>query len=225
MYSLICYAHTHTQQREPQQPRSLCRSQGPYCPNTMSSQSVFQCPLHFFGLQISYKLGFHWLFILFLRRSARRSSWAQGELGSAPTYLAAIFFPLPFSVLWEKIFEDFFSLLYINLLSTFYFISRNKEWFLMLIPDNYYLFFYWLCYYSCPNFPPLLPSIQQPPLPQAISTPLFISMSHRYKFFGCSISYIVLFTSPWLFCNYLFILLNPLTSSPIPLQPPPIWQP
>ena len=28
------------------------------------------------------------------------------------------------------------------------------------------------------------------------------------------------FTSPWLFCNYLFVLLNPLTSSPIPPHPP-----
>ena len=33
------------------------------------------------------------------------------------------------------------------------------------------------------------------------------------------------FTSPWLFCNYLFILLNPLTSSLIPLYLLPIWQP
>ena len=29
------------------------------------------------------------------------------------------------------------------------------------------------------------------------------------------------FTSPWLFCNYLFVLLNPLTSSPIPSHPLP----
>ena len=28
-------------------------------------------------------------------------------------------------------------------------------------------------------------------------------------------------TSPWLFCNYLFVLLNPLPSSSIPLHPPP----
>ena len=33
------------------------------------------------------------------------------------------------------------------------------------------------------------------------------------------------FTSPWLFCNHLFVLLNPLTSSPIPPHSPPIWQP
>ena len=28
------------------------------------------------------------------------------------------------------------------------------------------------------------------------------------------------FTPPWLFCNLLFVLLNPLTSSPIPPTPP-----
>ena len=44
-----------------------------------------------FGLQTSYKLGYRWSFTLFLRRSARCSSWVQGELGSAPTYLATIF--------------------------------------------------------------------------------------------------------------------------------------
>ena len=33
------------------------------------------------------------------------------------------------------------------------------------------------------------------------------------------------FTSPSLFCNCLFVLLNPLTSSPTPLHPSPIWQP
>ena len=36
---------------------------------------------------------------------------------------------------------------------------------------------------------------------------------------------ILCFTSPWLFCNYLFILPSPLTSSPIPPHPSPIWQP
>ena len=44
-----------------------------------------------FGLQTSYKLGFHWLFTLFVRILTRCSSWAQGELGSTPTFLTAIF--------------------------------------------------------------------------------------------------------------------------------------
>ena len=33
------------------------------------------------------------------------------------------------------------------------------------------------------------------------------------------------FTSPWLFCNYQFVLLNSLTFFSQPLNPPPIWQP
>ena len=38
---------------------------------------------------------------------------------------------------------------------------------------------------------------------------------------------VLCFMSPWLFWNYLFVLLNPLTSSPIPytLLPPGPWQP
>ena len=79
----------------PQQPRSLCRYQGPFLPNALSLPTVFQCPIQFFGLQTSYKLGFCWLFTLFFRRSATCSSWAQGELGSTPTYLTAIFPSLP----------------------------------------------------------------------------------------------------------------------------------
>ena len=37
--------------------------------------------------------------------------------------------------------------------------------------------------------------------------------------------FLLYFTSPWLFCNYLLVLLNPLTSLPIPSHPPPFWQP
>ena len=36
---------------------------------------------------------------------------------------------------------------------------------------------------------------------------------------------ILYFTSPWLFCNYLFVLLNLFTSSPILPLPLPIWHP
>ena len=35
----------------------------------------------------------------------------------------------------------------------------------------------------------------------------------------------IYFTSPWLFHNYLFVLLNPLTSSPTPQHSPPNGQP
>ena len=68
--------------------------------------------------------------------------------------------------------------------------------------------------------PPSTPhSLRQHP------TQLFMSMSHGYISSLATPFPILYFTSPWLFCNYLFVLLNPLTSSPIPLQPSPIWQP
>ena len=70
------------------------------------------------------------------------------------------------------------------------------------------------------HFPLLCPSTQHPPLPQAITPLLFMSTGHGYKFFGYSISY-TYFTSPWLFSPYVFVLLNPLNSSPILLQPLP----
>ena len=68
------------------------------------------------------------------------------------------------------------------------------------------------------------PSTQHTPLPQSTPTPLFMSMDHGFKFFGYSLSYTVLYI-PWLFCNYLFILLNPLTSLSFPPHPSPIWHP
>ena len=81
-----------------QQPWLPHISQGPYGPSAISLPSqhnlfaiCFSMSSTIFGLQTSYKLGFHWLFTLFLRRLARCSTWAQGELGSAATYLAAIF--------------------------------------------------------------------------------------------------------------------------------------
>ena len=70
----------------------------------------------------------------------------------------------------------------------------------------------------------LCPPAPSNPLPQAMPPPLFMPMGHAYKFFGYSIFYTVLYIQ-WLFCNYLFVLLNSLTSSPIPQYPPPIWQP
>ena len=72
-----------------------------------------------------------------------------------------------------------------------------------------------------PLWPPPPSTLQ---LPQAISPPLFTSKGHVYKFSGYSISCTVLYI-PWLLCNDLFVLLNPLTSSLISLHLPPIWQP
>ena len=83
-----------------------------------------------------------------------------------------------------------------------------------------YILLIMLLQLSC--FPPLSPFTQQPPLPQAIPPPLFMSMGHAYKFFGYYISYTVLYI-PWLFYNYLFVLLNPLPCLPYPPQTPLIW--
>ena len=43
------------------------------------------------------------------------------------------------------------------------------------------------------QFSPFAPSTQHPLLTQAISPPLFLSMSHAYKFFSYSISYTLLY--------------------------------
>ena len=59
-----------------------------------SPYHLFFNVLYNFGFQPLYMLGFHWLFTLFLRRSAMCSTCMQGEVGSAPTYLAAIFLTL-----------------------------------------------------------------------------------------------------------------------------------
>ena len=80
------------------------------------------------------------------------------------------------------------------------------------------IIFYCLCYYSYPDFSPFAPLHPAAPLSQAIPTLLFMSMGHVYKFFGCSISYAILY-NPWLFSNYLFVLFNSLTSSTHSSQP------
>ena len=57
-----------------------------------------------FGLQTSYKLGFHWLFTLFLRRSARCSSWHRENWALLPpTSLPfSLFLPTHSSDIVEK---------------------------------------------------------------------------------------------------------------------------
>ena len=46
-----------------------------------------------FGFQTSYKLGLHWLFILFFRTSVSCPKWVHKQVGSAPTYLSSTFSP------------------------------------------------------------------------------------------------------------------------------------
>ena len=73
-------------------------------------------------------------------------------------------------------------------------------------------------------FPHLPPSSQCPyslrQSPHHCSCPWVTCVSSLASLFP-----ILSFTSPWLFCNYLFVLLNPLTSSPILPLLLPIWQP
>ena len=92
---------------------------------------------------------------------------------------------------------------------------------------SYFLFFtdfFRLCYYSCLNFFPFVPSTQNPPLPQAIPKPLFSPLAMHISSLATPFP-ILYFTSPWLSCDYLFVLLTPLTSSPIPPHHPSIRQP
>ena len=79
----------------------------------------------------------------------------------------------------------------------------------------------------------LLQLFQFPPLPSSTQHPHSLRQSLHY----CSCLWvmrisslatpfpILYFTSLWLFCNYLFALLNPLTSLPSLPHPHLIWQP
>ena len=72
------------------------------------------------------------------------------------------------------------------------------------------IIFYWLCYYSCPDFSPF--ALLHPALPTCLGNPppLFTSMGHVYKFFGYSISCTVLYIP---LPTYLYFLIpSPLLS-------------
>ena len=99
-------------------------------------------------------------------------------------------------------------------------IELVVNFFLLRKLFNFLLYFIDYSITVVPIFPPLLPSTQHPPLPQTVPTPLFKGVSSLATPFP-----ILYFISPWLYCNYQFVLLTPLTSSPIPPHPPRIWQP
>ena len=74
------------------------------------------------------------------------------------------------------------------------------------------------CFPLCP--PPLSTSHSLRSSPHHCSCPWVMcinSLATPFPILYC--------TSPWPFCNYQFVLLNPLASSPIPPHSPPIWQP
>ena len=77
-------------------------NQGPYCPEAISVPSDFSMPSTIFGLQSSYMLGYCWTFALFLRRSTKGFTSVQGEVDSAPTYLATIFSPSYLTLMWRE---------------------------------------------------------------------------------------------------------------------------
>ena len=54
------------------------------------------------------------------------------------------------------------------------------------------------------TFPLCSPPTQHSPLPQAIPTPLFMSVGHVCKFFGYSISYTVLTSHGYSVTTYLY---------------------
>ena len=92
---------------------------------------------------------------------------------------------------------------------------------IFLLPNTY--FFNYISLFmlqQLPQFSPFIPLHPASPLPQAIPPPLSMSMGHACMFFGYSIP-VLYFTPSQLFCNYLFVLLTPVTSSPIPPNPLP----
>ena len=73
---------------------------------------------------------------------------------------------------------------------------------------------------SCPKSSSFVLLRQHPLLPQAIPTPLFMSIGPVYKFFG-TLFPILYFTSLWLFCNtdWYFLISLPLHSLPLTPHP------
>ena len=88
-----------------------------------------------------------------------------------------------------------------------------------LIPSPSFFFQLYFIDYGItvvPIFPPLSLLHPAPPTPSSnLHTIVHVHGSLAAPF---PILYLI---SPWLFCNYLFVLLNPLTSSPIPPHTPP----
>ena len=88
---------------------------------------------------------------------------------------------------------------------------------------SFYLYFIDYVITVVSIFPPLL--LHPAPITPS-GNPYTIVHVHRSCIGAFATSFAMLyFTSPWLICNCLSVLLNPLTFSPIPHHHPPIWQP
>ena len=115
------------------------------------------------------------------------------------------------------------------LLSDFLFLNEIESYWKDLTYSYYFILFFTLYFIGyavnrCPSFP-LFPPLPSNPnslrqSPHHWSCPWVMHISSLASPF-----LILYFTSPWLFCNYLFVLLNPLTPpfSPIPPHSPPTW--
>ena len=85
------------------------------------------------------------------------------------------------------------------------------------------IIFYCICYYRCPNFSPFATFHPASPLPQAIPTPLSMSMGPTYMSFGYSLPCDLLYIPITIL--YQFVVLNHFTFLAYPPNSPPTWQP
>ena len=97
------------------------------------------------------------------------------------------------------------------------FIGYTISCFLELIYFNYFIDY---AVKVMLNFPPF-PSPPRTPTPSG-NPPTIVCVMRTSSL--ATLFPMLHFTSPWLFYNYLFVLLYPLTSSPILPLPPFIWQ-
>ena len=96
-------------------------------------------------------------------------------------------------------------------------LAQNSEWFFKLYCIDYAITVVPISHLF-PPLPSTSYSLRQSP--HHCSCPWVMCISSLDSPFP-----VLSFTFPWLFCNYLFARLNPLTSLPIPPHTPPICQP
>ena len=78
-----------------------------------------------------------------------------------------------------------------------------------------------ISYHNCPNFYPFAPTHPAFPTPSG-NTHTIVHVHGSCVQVLWMPPFLTVLASPWLLCNYLFVLLNPLTSLSIPLDLPPL---